>query len=130
MYKNIMKEFLKSSRVPKFLWYGFWTRNSTSQKLVKQLGKISVFSTLSNYLTQNRLVFLPVRIGVIQIKSSAVVKINLSRDIQPYVQTIVWLAQFIKEWKTFENCTVFHYPTPTHSFLLVIWGPIICNNLQ
>ena len=58
-------------------------------KTSKQLGKVSVFSTLCNYLTQNRLVFLPVSIGVIQIKSSAVVKINLSRDIQPYIQTIV-----------------------------------------
>ena len=63
--------------------------NSASQKLVKQLGKVFVFSTLSNYSTQNHLVFLPVSIGVIQIKSSAVVKINLSRDIQPYIQTIV-----------------------------------------
>ena len=50
-------------------------------KLVKQLGKVFVFSTLSNYSTQNHLVFLPVSIGVIQIKSSAVVKID-ERDFE------------------------------------------------
>ena len=83
------------------------------KKLTNQLCKLK--NTISTQWLRNSLVFLPVRIGVIHIKSATAVRTNLSRDIRFCVQTAQWLAQFIKERKTSQYGTVSHYPTPMWS---------------